>query len=345
MFVASGDRLAPLCSQRPNTAHDEVDPVKYRQLGSTGVRVSEVSLGTGGQFGGRVDREAVRRIVAAAIDSGINYIDTANIYGDGRSEEYLGPAIEGVRHQIVLGSKGMQRTGPGQNDWGASRYNLMNALEASLRRLRTDHLDLYQVHLFDPTTPMEETMRTLEDMVRSGKVRYVGASQYQAWQVCRSNSIAERYGWAQFATTQVHYHLLERECEREMVPFCRATGVGILAFFPLAAGLLAGRYRLGEPYPEDSRAAAFDRTRRYLERYGTPANFAVIDRLTAWAQERNHTLGELAIAWLLTEPSVSSVVVGASKPDHVTANAVASDWQLTPEEAAQVRAIVEATGV
>jgi 1-deoxyxylulose-5-phosphate synthase len=317
--------------------------MEYRQLGCTGVRVSEISLGTGGQFGGRVDQEAAKRIVAAALDVGINYVDTANIYGDGHSEEYLGPALQGIRHEIVLGSKGMQRTGPGQNEWGASRYNLMNALEASLRRLRTDHLDLYQVHLYDATTPMEETMRALDDMVSSGKVRYVGASQYQAWQVCRSNDIAERYGWVRFVTTQVHYHLLERECEREMAPFCRATRVGILAFFPLAAGLLAGRYKLGQPFPEDSRAAAFERTRRYLDRYGTPANFAIIDRLSGWAAQRGHTLAELAIAWLLTEPSVSSVVVGASKPEHVTANAAASDWRLTAEEAAEVRGIVEGT--
>jgi aryl-alcohol dehydrogenase-like predicted oxidoreductase len=315
--------------------------MRYRHLGSTGVRVSEISLGTGGQFGGRVDQAAVKRIVAAALDAGINYVDTANIYGDGHSEEYLGPALAGIRHEIVLGSKGMQVTGPGQNEWGASRYNLMNALEASLRRLRTDHLDLYQIHLYDASTPMEETMRTLDDMVRSGKVLYVGASQYQAWQVCRGNDIAERFGWVRFATNQVHYHLLERECERELVPFCRATGVGILAFFPLAAGLLAGRYRLGQPFPEDSRAAVFDRTRRYLERYGTPANYAIIDRLSVWATERGHTLSELAIAWLLTEHCVSSVVVGASKPEHVTANAAASDWRLTADEAAEVREIVE----
>jgi aryl-alcohol dehydrogenase-like predicted oxidoreductase len=317
--------------------------MKYRHLGSTGVRVSEVSLGTGGQFGGRVDQEAVKSIVAAAIDSGINYVDTANIYGNGYSEEYLGVALQGIRHEIVLGSKGMQTTGPGQNEWGASRYNLMNALEASLGRLRTDHLDLYQVHLFDASTPMEETMRTLDDMVRSGKVRYVGASQYQAWQVCRCNDLAERFGWVRIATNQAHYHLLEREAEREMIPFCRATGVGILAYFPLAAGLLAGRYRLGQPFPDDSRAAVFDRTRRYLERYGTPANYAIIDRLAAWAAERGHTLSELAISWLLTEPSVSSVVVGASKPEHVTANAAASDWRLTTDEAAEVRAILEGT--
>jgi aryl-alcohol dehydrogenase-like predicted oxidoreductase len=317
--------------------------MKYRHLGSTGVRVSEVSLGTGGQFGGRVDQEAVKRIVAAAIDSGINYVDTANIYGNGYSEEYLGVALQGIRHEIVLGSKGMQATGPGQNEWGASRYNLMNALEASLGRLRTDHLDLYQVHLFDASTPMEETMRTLDDMVRSGKVRYVGASQYQAWQVCRCNDLAERFGRVRFATNQAHYHLLEREAEREMLPFCRATGVGVLAFFPLAAGLLAGRYQLGQPFPEDSRAAAFDRTRRYLDRYGTPVNYAIIGRLSAWSAQRGHTLSELAISWLLTEPSVSSVVVGASKPGHITANAAASDWRLTTDEAAEVRGIVEGT--
>jgi len=315
--------------------------MRYRNLGGSGVKVSEVGLGTGGQFGGRVDRDAVRQIVAAALDNGVNYVDTADIYGGSLSEEYLGTALEGHRHEMVLGTKGTQATGPGPNDQGASRYHLMSALEASLRRLRTDHVDLYQIHLFDPTTPLEETMRTLDDMVRSGKVRYVGASQYQAWQVCRCNDLAERYGWARFVTAQVHYHMLEREAEREFLPFSRATGVGILPYFPLAAGLLAGRYRLGAEYPPDSRAAAFERTRRYLKRYGTPRNFEIIDRLTAFAREREHPLADLAIAWLLAEPTVSSVIAGVSKVEHVAANARAADWKLTADELAEVRGILE----
>lgn len=323
--------------------------MEYRNLGGSGVRVSAVSLGTGGQWGGRVDQEMAGRIVAAALDNGINYIDTADIYGtwyEGRrslAEQYLGVALKGLRDRVVLGTKGCQATGEGPNEWGASRYHLMNALEASLRRLQTDHVDLYQIHLPDPTTPMDETMRTLDDMVRSGKVRYVGASQYQAWQICRCNDLAERYGWARFVSTQAHYNLLEREAERELLPFCRAMNVGLLPYFALANGLLAGRYPQGAPPPGDSRAEAFERTRRYLAQYGTPENYVRIEKLTTFAQQCGHALADLAIAWLLTEPAVASVITGASSDDHISANARAASWRLTEGEIAQVRTILEAS--
>ncbi|MFN2133495.1 MAG: aldo/keto reductase [Anaerolineae bacterium] len=321
--------------------------MRYRSMGGTGVRISAVSLGTGGQWGGRVDRSMAARIVATALDHGINYIDTADIYGtwyEGRrplAEEHLGAALQGLRDRVVLGTKGCQATGDGPNDWGASRYHLTNALEASLRRLRTDHVDLYQIHLYDAATPAEETMRALEDMVRSGKTRYVGASQYQAWQICRCNDLAERYGWARFVTTQAHYNLLEREAERELLPFCRAMDVGLFPYFALANGLLAGRYEQGAPPPPDSRAAAFERTRRYLDTYATPANYAILGRLTAFAEQRDHTLADLSIAWLLAEPAVASVITGASSPQQIAANAQAASWELDEAELAQVRTILE----
>ncbi len=321
--------------------------MEYRNLGGTGVMVSAVSLGTGGQWGGRVDREAARQIVAAALAHGINYIDTADIYGtwykERRSlaEEYLGGALQGLRERVVLGTKGCQATGDGTNDWGASRYHLTNALEASLRRLRTDHVDLYQVHLYDAATPTEETMHALEDIVRAGKVRYIGASQYMAWQICHCNEVAERHGWTRFATTQAHYNLLEREAERELLPFCRAMGVGLLPYFVLANGLLAGRYRAGESPPPDSRAAAFERTRRYLDRYGTPTHYAIIDQLTDWARQRGHTLAELAIAWVLAEPAVPTAITGASSPDQIAANARAAAWKLSRDDLADIRGVLE----
>jgi aryl-alcohol dehydrogenase-like predicted oxidoreductase len=321
--------------------------MEYRNLGNSGVRVSAVSLGTGGQWGGRVDQETAKRIVAAALESGINYFDTADIYGtwyEGRrplAEEYLGSALQGIRERVVLGSKGCQATADGPNDWGASRYHLMNALEASLRRLHTDHLDLYQIHLFDSSTPMDETLRTLDEMVRSGKTRYVGASQYQAWQVCRCNDLAERNGWTQFITVQVHYNLLERQAEQEMLPFCRQMQVGFLPYFALANGLLAGRYRPDSPPPADSRAAAFERTRRYLARYGTEHNFAIIDRLTDWARQREHTLADLAIAWPLAEPVIPTVITGASSPEQIVANARAAAWKLSKADLVEIRAILE----
>ena len=320
--------------------------MRYRSLGRSGVKVSEVSIGTGGQFA-LLDEETIKLMVGNAIDAGINYFDTANIYpvlesslGGKLAEQKLGSALQGHRHEVVLGTKGMQATGPGPNERGASRYNLMNALEDSLRRLRTDHVDLYQVHLFDTSTPMDETMRTLEDMVSSGKVRYVGASQYQAWQICRCNDLAEHYGWARFVSAQAHYHLLERDVERELVPFCRSQGVGLLPYFPLANGLLGGRYRAGREYPEGSRPATFERTRRYLDQYATPGNLARIDRLSEFAAQRGHALPDLAISWLLAEPVVSSVITGVSKAEQVIANARASEWKLAPEELAELRVIL-----
>jgi aryl-alcohol dehydrogenase-like predicted oxidoreductase len=321
--------------------------MEYRSLGGTGVRVSAVVLGTGGQWGGRVDQAAAKRIVAAALDSGINYVDTADIYGtwyEGRrslSEEYLGVALQGLRDRVVLGTKGCNATGDGPNDWGASRFHLMNALEASLRRLRTDHVDLYQIHRYDESTPVEETMRALEDMVRSGKVRYIGASNYYAWHICRCNDIAERYGWARFVSTQAHYNLLERQAEEELLPFCREMNVGLFPYFVLANGLLAGRYVQGEPPPADSRAAAFARTRRYLAQYATSENYALLDRLTAFAQERGHTLADLAIAWVLAEPAVVAVLAGASSEEQVVANARAASWRLSVDEVAAIRAMLE----
>ena len=314
--------------------------MEYRNLGNSGVKVSEVGLGTD-QFGKRVDIDTVKQIVDVALDSGVNFIDTANIYSRGLSEEYLGAALEGRRHEVVLASKGRSPMGDGPNERGASRYHLMGALEDSLRRLRTDHVDLYQIHRFDETTPMDETMRTLDEMVGSGKVRYIGASNYQSWQICRSNDLAERYGWEPFVTIQPHYHMLEREVEREIVPYCRAFNIGILPYFPLAAGFLTGRHKLGEEPPSDTRAAAGGGARRYIGRYATEENFATVASLTAWASERGHTIVDLAIAWLLGEPLVSSVIAGVSKVEHVAPNARAGEWKLSADDLGEVRAILE----
>lgn len=314
--------------------------MKYRSLGRSGVKVSEVGLGTD-QFGPRVDKSTVAEILGVAMDQGINFIDTADIYSHGLSEEYIGAALEGHRQEVILATKGGQRMGEGVNETGSSRVHLMSALEASLRRLRTDYVDLYQIHLFDPTTPMEELMRTLDLMVSSGKVRFIGASNFAAWQLCRCNDLAEMRGWEPFITIQPHYHLLEREVGKEILPYCRAFGVGVLPYFPLAAGLLTGRYTRDEEPPADSRAAVNEGARRYIDRYRTPQNWHIIERLTAFAQQREHTLVELAIAWLLGEPLVSSVIAGVSKAEHVAANAKAADWALTPEEMAEIRDILE----
>ena len=313
--------------------------MKYRTLGRSGVKVSEVGLGTD-QFGGRVDKATVKQIIGVALDHGINFVDTADIYGRGLSETHIGEAIQGHRDELVIATKGRMPMGDGPNDQGASRYHLMNALEASLRRLQVDHVDLYQIHAIDDSTPLEETMRTLEAMVRSGKVRYIGASNYMAWQICRCNDIAERFGSEPLITIQPHYHLLEREVERETLPYCRAFGIGVLPYFPLAAGFLTGRYTQGAEPPPDTRAAGPGFARKYLDRYATDENYGIVARLTAFARKREHTLVELAIAWLLGEPMVSSVIAGVSSVAHVVPNAGAADWVLSQDEMTVIRGIV-----
>jgi aryl-alcohol dehydrogenase-like predicted oxidoreductase len=309
--------------------------VEYRQLGNSGVRVSAIGLGAN-QFGGKVDQQGVNTIVAGALDQGINFIDTADVYAQGRSEETLGVALKGCWHKVVLATKVRSRMGDGPNDQGASRYHIANGVEASLRRLQSDHIDLYQVHSWDETTPVEETLRALEDLVRSGKVRYVGASNFAAWQLARANLLAELRGLAPFITIQPHYHMLERGIEQELIPYCNAYKVGILPYFPLAGGFLTGKYHRGEPAPAGSRGE----TSAYVQRYMTDANYDRIEKLEAWAREQGHTLGELAHAWLLAQPQVSSVISGATKLEQVQANAKAAGWKLTPEELAKVNAML-----
>lgn len=309
----------------------------YRQLGRSGVRVSAVGLGTN-QFGGKVDQEGVRSIVDAALEMGVNFIDTANTYQDGRSESLLGVALEGRWDRVVLATKFSHRTGEGPNDWGASRYQMMRAVEESLRRLGREQIDLYQVHDWDETTPIEETLRGLDDLVSQGKVRYIGASNFAAWQLARANLLAEVRGWEPFITIQPHYHMLERGLEEEMLSYCAAYEVGILPYFPLAGGFLTGKYERGAGAPPGSRGE----TSRYVQRYMTDANYTRVEKLEAWAQERGHSMVELAHAWLLAHPEVSSVISGATKPEQIRENAGSADWALTGEELAEVNALLDA---
>jgi aryl-alcohol dehydrogenase-like predicted oxidoreductase len=310
--------------------------VDYRQLGNSGVRVSVIGLGAN-QFGGKVDQQGVNEIVASALDAGINFIDTADVYGQGRSEETLGVALKGRWHQVVLATKVRSKLGDGPNDQGASRYHILNGVEASLRRLQSDHIDLYQIHRWDETTPIEETLRTLDDLVHSGKVRYIGASNFAAWQLARTNLLAELRGWTPFVTIQPHYHLLERAIEQELIPYCTTHQVGILPYFPLAGGFLTGKYRRGESAPRGSRGESS----AYVQQYMTSAHYDTIEQLEAWAREHGHTLGELAHAWLLAQPQVSSVISGATNVEQVQTNAQAANWTLTAEELAQVNALLK----
>jgi aryl-alcohol dehydrogenase-like predicted oxidoreductase len=310
--------------------------MQYRQLGRAGVRVSVIGLGTN-QFGGKVDQVGVNEIVHGALDAGINFFDTADVYTSGHSEETLGVALKGRWHQAVLATKFRHKTGDGPNDQGTSRYHLINAVEASLRRLQSDHIDLYQVHSWDDTTPIEETLRALDDLVRSGKVRYVGASNFAAWQLARANVIADMRGWSPFVSVQPHFHMFERDIERELIPYCNAHKVGILPYFPLAGGFLTGKYRRGEKAPAGSRGESS----QYVQRYMIEANFDKVEQMTAWAEARGHSMSELAHAWLLAQPSISSVISGATSLAQVQANAKSADWQLTPDELKEVNAVLE----
>ena len=310
--------------------------MQYRQLGNSGLRVSAVGLGTN-QFGGKVDQAGVNEIVAGTIDLGINFIDTADTYAGGRSEETLGVALKGRWHQVVLGTKVVSATGEGPNDRGASRYHIMAGLEISLRRLQTDHIDLYQMHRWDETTPLEETLRALDDLVRSGKVRYVGASNYAAWQLARANALAEVRNQVPFVSIQNHYHMLEREQEREIIPYCNAHNVGILPFFPLAGGFLTGKYKRGQAAPAGSRGEQS----AYVQKYMTAENYDKVEALTAWAEARDHAMVQLAHAWLLAQSQVSSVISGATRLEQVQSNAKGADWVLSADDLVEVNGLLE----
>ena len=310
--------------------------MEYRQLGNSGVRVSVIGMGTN-QFGGKVDQNNVNSIIDAALDLGINFIDTADVYQKGNSELALGEALKGKRDKVVLATKACLQTGDGPNERGTSRYYLTQAVEKSLKRLQTGRIDLYQMHRFDPTTPMEETLRAVDDLVTAGKVRYVGTSNYAAWQLAKANMLAEFRAQVPFVSEQGHFHMFERAVEKEMIPYCAEHNVGFIPFFPLAGGFLTGKYKRGEKAPVGSRGEQSS----YVQSYMTEENFDILDRLSAWAQARGHTINELAHSWLLAQPAVCSVISGLTKLEHLQANAKAGDWMLTDEENAEVTAILD----
>jgi aryl-alcohol dehydrogenase-like predicted oxidoreductase len=311
--------------------------MEYRQLGNSGVRVSVIGLGTN-RFGSKeVGQTDVDQIIDQALDLGINFFDTANVYTEGRSEETLGQALKGRIDKVVLASKFSFPRKSSPNSWGASRYQLMQAVDASLRRLQTDHIDLYYTHRWDASTPIEETLRALDDVIRMGKVRYIGASAYASWQLAHANVLAEMKGWTAFVVIQSEYNLLRRDVEREVLPYCRAHRVGFVPYYPLAGGFLTGKYERGKPPPPGSRG---ENTRAVRELM-TEANYNTVVRLATWAEARGRGVNELAQAWLLAQPQVCSVISGATKAQQVVSNAKASDWQLTAEELKEIDSIID----
>jgi aryl-alcohol dehydrogenase-like predicted oxidoreductase len=277
-------------------------------------------------FGRRIDLDATRAVVDAALDEGVTLFDTSDSYGE--SETFLGEVLRGRRDDVVLATKfGSDLGGRLGADWGArgSRRYIRRAVESSLTRLQTDWIDLYQLHFPDPATPLEETLAALDELVEEGKVRYIGSSNLAAWQVTEADWIARTRGSTRFVSAQNHYSLLERDVERELVPACLAHGVGVLPYFPLANGLLTGKYRRGEPAPEGSRLA--DRPDRL-----TQSAFDTIEALEKYAAERGRTLLDVAIGGLAARPAVGSVIAGATRPEQIVANVAAGAWQPTDSD-------------
>ncbi|MFD2368556.1 aldo/keto reductase [Brevibacillus sp. GCM10020057] len=303
----------------------------YRRLGSSGLKVSALGLGTN-SFGGRADEATATRIIHQAIECGITFIDTANIYTNTESERIIGAALEGRRHEVVLATKAGLVRGEGPNQKGSSRHHLMLELENSLRRLRTDYVDLYQIHTFDPETPLEETLRALDDMVRSGKVRYIGASNYAAWELVKALGISERLGLNRYVSTQVSYSLADRTPERELVPACLDQGVGIIPYYPLAGGILTGKYTATDSVPEGSRAATEPRFTRFL----SEDKIAFGQKISGLARELGHTPSALSIAWLMHQPVVSSVIVGATRVEQLADNVQSASIGLDEATLAQL---------
>jgi aryl-alcohol dehydrogenase-like predicted oxidoreductase len=307
--------------------------VKQRNLGSSGLRVSLVGLGCN-NFGGRIDLEASRKVVHKALDLGITLFDTADVYGNkGGSETSLGEILGERRKDIVLATKFAFPMDDAGRLAGASRHYIMTAVEASLKRLKTDWIDLYQQHRPDPLTPIEETLRALDDLVHQGKVRYIGCSNFPAWQVVDAEWTARQAGTAAFASCQDEYSLLVRDAERELLPAIEAHDLGLLPYFPLASGLLTGKYRRNAAPPQGARLSYMqDLSSRYM----TEANWQQVERLDAFCRERGRTLLELAISWLAARPAVSSVIAGATKPEQLEQNVAAADWALGAEDLAEI---------
>ena len=309
--------------------------MEYRQLGNSGLQVSTIGLGTN-NFGMRLDAAQTALIVNHALDVGINMIDTANSYGKGLSEEYIGKALKGNRDQAVLATKVSSRMNEGPNNAGNSRRHIIAEVEASLRRLDTDYIDLYQIHWWDSNTPLEETLRTLDDLVSQGKIRYAGSSNFSAWHACAAAWTAQSLGVTSLVSTQPRYSMMDRVVENELVPFCQKYGVGILPYYPLENGFLTGKYRRNEDAPAGTRLAANDRG------MFTDKNFDVLDGLIAFAEARDHTVLDLAFSWLLANKAVSSVIAGATKIEQVITNSKAAAWDLTTEEVDEVNGILGA---
>jgi aryl-alcohol dehydrogenase-like predicted oxidoreductase len=322
----------------------------YRQLGSSGLKVSTLSFGTA-TFGGgteffrawgQTELDEAKRLVDICIESGINLFDTADVYSNGLSEEILGNAVAGKRQNLLISTKTTFRLGEGPNDVGSSRYHIVRACEASLRRLKTDYIDIYHMHGFDGLTPVEETLETLDTLVRSGKVRYIACSNFSGWHLMKSLATSEKYGWARYVAHQVYYSLLGREYEWELLPLGVDQKVGALVWSPLGWGRLTGKIRRDEPMP------ALSRLNKTADS-GPPVPFEhvyqVVDAIDVIAKQTGKSVSQIALNWLLQRPTVSSVIVGARNEEQLRQNLGAADWKLTSEQVAALDAASATTPV
>lgn len=322
--------------------------MRYTPLGRTGLFVSELCLGTmtfGGSTGiwahiGDLGQADAERLLGQALDAGINFIDTADSYAEGLSEQITGQALKNLqvpRDKVIVATKVFSETGPGPNSRGASRGHILDGVKASLRRLQLDHIDLYQIHGFDPATPIEETVCALDLLVRQGHVRYVGVSNWAAWQIAKALGIAERLGATRFDTLQSYYTLAGRDLERELVPFLQSEGLGLMVWSPLAGGLLSGKYERHAPGQAGSRRATFDFPPVQRERL-----FDCVDAMRPMAQVRGVSVAQIALAWLLHQPVVTSVIIGARRPEQLADNLAATQVVL---DAAELKALDAVSGL
>ncbi len=322
--------------------------MQQRRMGRTGLKVSEICLGTM-TFAGQCDESTSFRIMDAAVERGVTFFDTADVYPippdiatAGRTEEVIGrwfAAAPGRRDRLVLATKCRARVGPGANDQGLSRKHIIEACEASLRRLRTDTIDLYQSHSYDPETPIDETLHAFDDLVRSGKVRYVGCSNYAAWQLAMAMGTSERFGWARYDCVQPRYNVLYREIETELLPLCRDRGVGVIVYNPLAGGFLTGKHSAEAPPTPGTRFTLGASGELYRERYWHTAQFEALTTLKDYCQRRGWDLATASIAWVLQQPGITSAIVGASRPDQLDATLAAPELSFDDDARAAFDAI------
>ena len=312
--------------------------MQIRNLGGSGLRVSAVGLGCN-NFGQRTDLETSRKVIHKAIDLGITLFDTADIYANmGGSETVLGEVLGDRRKDIVLATKFSKAMSPDGTKQGASRRYIMSAVEASLRRLKTDYIDLYQQHDYDALTPIDETLRALDDLIRQGKVRYIGNSNFPAWRIAEAEHVARAMNASRFVSCQDEYSLVVRDIEKDLLPCTQEYKLGLLPFFPLASGLLTGKYKRGEAAPKDTRLGLVERLR---DRYVTPRNEEIVEQMQAFAQARGHTMLELAFSWLAGRPQVASVIAGATRVEQVEQNVKAIGWSMSADEMAEIDRITQ----